>query len=107
MCVLFYIVYGVRIALDLILFAFGSFTNSAFRRSNFRFLFSLSQMSAARQMFMDRYMISGLATVGLRERMQLKKSWTWFKGRCVRAVYSARTFLYSPIIAGDETSGVE
>jgi hypothetical protein len=55
-------------------------------RSNFRFRFNCSQMSAARQMLMDRYMTSGFATVGRRDRMQSKKSRTWFNGRCVRAV---------------------
>ena len=61
-------IYGARMARDRRRLASGSLINSAWRRSNFRLRFSCSQMSAARQMFMDRHMTSGFATLGRRER---------------------------------------
>jgi hypothetical protein len=77
---------GARIARDRMRLASGSPANSALPRSNLRFRLNCSQMSAARQTLMDLHMTSGFATVRRRDRMQSRKSRTWFSGRCVRVV---------------------
>ena len=67
-----YVTYGGRIARERSRLASASPTNSAWPRSNVRLRRSCSQTSAARQMFIERAMTSSLATVGRRERTQLR-----------------------------------
>jgi DNA polymerase-4 len=69
-------VYGARIARRRKRLASASPMNSALVKSNFKLRCSCSQMSAARQIFMERYMTSALATGLFRDRMQSRKSCT-------------------------------
>ena len=69
--------------------------------------FSHMQMLAACTVVIERYITSGLATVGRRDLMQSNKSRTWFIGCRVRSMYSPTIFSKSANRAGEEASGFE